>query len=175
MAYEWNVNKAIPDGRSYIWESIHISSITVIWRARRRERQMKGRKHLIKEVSSRYPLHQRKEKKRYTRNHRPCADQRHLNPGTRGNENMEAGCEAPSCCCSHRTLPSAALPLLAGGPEFSLTSAAISGFLLRFHWGRKDYYYCYFFTSEKSFLFPKAKNSSNEIPPFFSFFCSFTS
>ena len=116
-----------------------------------------------------------KKKKRYTSKHRPCADQRHLNPGTRGNENMEAGCEAPSCCCSHRTLPSAALPLLAGGPEFSLTSAAISGFLLRFHWGRKDYYYCYFFTSEKSFLFPKAKNSSNEIPPFFSFFCSFTS
>lgn len=48
------------------------------------------------------------------------------------------------------------------GTRFLLTSASISGFLLRFHWGRKDYYY--YFTSEKCFIFPKAKTSSMRCP-----------
>ena len=108
-----------------------------------------------------------------------CWPQRHLNPGTHGDENLGAvipkwaGPKRPPAAVS----PGLCLQQLSfslQGPEFSLTSALISGFLLRFQWGRKDDD-DYYFTSEKCFLFPKVKNSSNEMPPFTSSFSSFTS
>lgn len=103
--------------------------------------------------------------------------QRHLNPGTQGNKiwrlwfpsEQDVKCPpavVPTGLCLQQLSHSLQ------GTRFLLTSASISGFLLRFHWGRKDYYY--YFTSEKCFIFPKAKNSSMRCP-LSSLFCSFTS
>lgn len=94
-----------------------------------------------------------------------CWSHRHLSHGTHGNENPHvvipkwAGRDVPSSCRRHHTTLALAVP-----PPRRLVFYSGSTEIGKI-----------FFTRQRCFLFPKAKKTSNEMPPFSSrFFSSFS-